>query len=238
MSEPIHSDGAYSLLPQPPGYGQQIAALREFGAQQEDPLGLHYLEVLSARAQAQSGLVKNILEDKLARAVADFKLRLEQAQGQVQGQPSSHAGDGVAQAEACVPPRESLGDLVRSMAHAPDMGAAGSPETVAAGPELKSVRMFRNTWSKLSAGKQLNKALDQAPKNAGPINSHMLVLRSLALMREIAPDYLNRFISYADTLLCLEQSEKARYAAAKPAAKPAADSSGARPAKARKPRAR
>jgi hypothetical protein len=47
-------------------------------------------------------------------------------------------------------------------------------------------------------------ALDQAPKNAGPINSHMLVLRSLALMRDIAPDYLNRFMSYVDTLLCLD----------------------------------
>jgi hypothetical protein len=44
----------------------------------------------------------------------------------------------------------------------------------------------------------------------------MLVLRSLALMREASPDYLNRFISYADTLLCLEQAGQER-AAAKPA---------------------
>jgi hypothetical protein len=36
----------------------------------------------------------------------------------------------------------------------------------------------------------------------------MLVLRSLALMRDISPDYLNRFMSYADTLLCLDQCEK------------------------------
>ena len=36
----------------------------------------------------------------------------------------------------------------------------------------------------------------------------MLVLRSLALMRDISPDYLNRFMSYADTLLCLDQGEK------------------------------
>jgi hypothetical protein len=85
-------------------------------------------------------------------------------------------------------------------------------ETVAARPELKSVRLFRSTWSKLSADKQLNAALDKAPRNAGPINSHMLVLRSLALMRDISPDYLNRFISYADTLVHLEQSEKPKTA--------------------------
>jgi hypothetical protein len=34
------------------------------------------------------------------------------------------------------------------------------------------------------------------------------VLRSLALMRDISPDYLNRFMSYADTLLRLDQGEK------------------------------
>jgi hypothetical protein len=35
--------------------------------------------------------------------------------------------------------------------------------------------------------------------NAGPINSHMLVLRSLAMMQAISPDYLSRMISYVDT---------------------------------------
>ena len=70
------------------------------------------------------------------------------------------------------------------------------------------MRQFRNTWSKLSANKQVTQALDRAPRNAGPINSHMLVLRSLALMRELSPDYLNRFVSYVDTLLCLDQGDK------------------------------
>jgi hypothetical protein len=73
--------------------------------------------------------------------------------------------------------------------------------------ELKAIRQFRNTWSKLSVDKQVAQALDQAPKNAGPINSHMLVLRSLALMRDTSPDYLNRFMSYVDTLLCLDQGD-------------------------------
>jgi len=81
------------------------------------------------------------------------------------------------------------------------MAGTGLPQR----PELKAVRQFRNTWAKLSADQQLNRALDQAPKNAGPINSHMLVLRSLALMRDISPDYLNRFMSYADALLCLDR---------------------------------
>ena len=84
--------------------------------------------------------------------------------------------------------------------------------------ELKTTRYFRNTWSKLSVEKQVTQALEQAPKNAGPINAHMLMLRSLALMREISPDYLNRFTSYADTLVCLDQGVKEKQVSAKNAA--------------------
>jgi hypothetical protein len=54
--------------------------------------------------------------------------------------------------------------------------------------------------------KQVSKAMAQAPQNAGPINSHMLVLRSLGLMRDASPDYLNRFMVYVDTLLCLDEA--------------------------------
>jgi hypothetical protein len=83
--------------------------------------------------------------------------------------------------------------------------------------ELKAIRNSRNTWARLSVDKQVAKALQQAPKNAGPINSHMLVLRSLELMRDISPDYLNRFMSYAETLLCLDQGEKEKAEKNKPA---------------------
>jgi len=43
------------------------------------------------------------------------------------------------------------------------------------------------------------------------------------LMRDISPDYLNRFISYADTLLCLDQGGKEKPVSAKksPAARAA-----------------
>jgi hypothetical protein len=82
-------------------------------------------------------------------------------------------------------------------------------------PDLKATRYFRETWSKISVDKRVTQALTQAPKNAGPINSHNLVLRSLALMRDISPDYLNQFTSYVDTLLCLDQCEKAKQTPAK-----------------------
>jgi hypothetical protein len=204
----------------------QIVALRAAGAQQLDALRLHYLEVLSARAQAQSGRVQRILQDRIARAVAEFQERLAQAQrpageGAAEA-PSPSSLPLPAMAQSAKSPPGPLADLVRSMAQeAPEHGEAGWQGTLAKGPELRSVRLFRNTWSKLSADQQLNNALDRAPLNAGPINSHMLVLRSLALMRTLSPDYLNRFISYADTLIRLEQVEQAKPAQKpKPKAKP------------------
>jgi hypothetical protein len=74
-------------------------------------------------------------------------------------------------------------------------------------PSSKPCGYFRNTWSKLSVDRHVTQAIEQAPENAGPLNSHRLVLRSLALMRDISPDYLNRFVSYVDTLLWLDQAD-------------------------------
>jgi hypothetical protein len=62
----------------------------------------------------------------------------------------------------------------------------------------------------------------------------MVVLRSLALMRDISPDYLNRFMSYVDALLCLEQVD--REAPATPKAKP--DAARAKAATSRRARPR
>jgi hypothetical protein len=85
------------------------------------------------------------------------------------------------------------------------------------------VEQFRQQLGKISVQKQVTQAIAQAPQNAGPINSHMLVLRSLGLMRDISPDYLNRFMGYVDTLLILDspQTVKATPKKAVPASKSA-----------------
>jgi len=186
-----------------------IDALRQDGADRFDPVRFHYIEVLAQRASTHQGRVRHILDGKLAQAVLALRQRVEQAQSDAQ--TSSAAGS-----DPAAPP-ETLGDLVRSMAQqTPEK--VDHPQNTAMAPraELKSVRYFRNTWSRLSAEKQVVQALGLAPKNAGPINSHVVALRSLALMRDISPDYLNRFMSYVDTLMCLDQGDKAPLPAAKP----------------------
>ncbi|MGE0347855.1 DUF2894 domain-containing protein [Hydrogenophaga sp.] len=73
-------------------------------------------------------------------------------------------------------------------------------------PELRSARAFRETWSRIAAEDEVTEAVQRGPDNAGPLNSHMLVLRTLGLLRELSPDYLRRFLAHADTLLWLDQT--------------------------------
>ncbi|MDP3191682.1 DUF2894 domain-containing protein [Rhodoferax sp.] len=189
----------------------QLADLCLAGAAQHDPVTCHYLQALLERAGRHQGEVRRLLDVRLGQALQTFQRRFELAQREASpasvGQESRASG-------------ASLRELIRYIAQHAQQQADTSQSGVLQSatrsrPELKSVRQFRNTWSKLSVDRQVAKALRQGPQNAGPINSHRLVLASLALMREISPDYLNRFMCYADALLCLDQSGQARSAPAK-----------------------
>ncbi|MGE0098732.1 MAG: DUF2894 domain-containing protein [Hydrogenophaga sp.] len=72
--------------------------------------------------------------------------------------------------------------------------------------ELKSVQAFRESWARFATEDQVTEAVQRGPENAGPLNSHMLVLRTLGLLRELSPDYLRRFVAHADALLWLDQA--------------------------------
>ena len=205
MTTEVHISGT-----EPPAAGlsdceRMLASLRQQGAEHWSPVDFYYLETLARRLHDQAPNVRHILENRLATAVAAYQTRFEQAPRLAAPVPTQ--------------PPTALSQLVSALVPCAPEAEPGSWAAPSGGrTELKSVRNFRNTWSKLSAQKQVAKALGQAPKNAGPINSHMLVLRSLELMRDISPDYLNRFMSYADTLLCLDQPEMV----AKPPARKAA----------------
>jgi hypothetical protein len=196
MSEPVQDLGA------------QMAGLRLAGAERYDPVTCHYLQVLLERAAGCQGEVRRLLDARLAQALQALQGRVQQAQREARPASASH--------ERRAPLRELNLYLARHATEHIEAPVDGALHSLAGSrPELKSVRQFRNTWSKLSVDKQVAKALGQAPRNAGPINSHRLVLDSLALMREISPDYLNRFMCYADALLCLDQNDQVKPAPVK-----------------------
>ncbi len=101
-----------------------------------------------------------------------------------------------------------------------------SPGAKDGGHELASARRFRESWSLYQAENKLDLASLRRPANAGPLNSHALVLESLERVHALSPAYLRRLLAQVDTLQWLEQA-----ASQAPAAK------GAAAGKAVKPRA-
>lgn len=210
-----------------------LATLREAGAGRFDPVRWHYIEALERRAQAQRGGVRRMLDARLAQALSALEERFELARREAAEEVrrcAAAAPQAAAALESLLAAGafqelhrhiaaletgkavSALAALVRELEASSGAGAE-APAHARAGtrpgarPELKTLRDFRNTWARLSVDNQVAQALKQAPRNAGPINSHMLMLRSLTMMRDISPDYLSRFMTYADTLLCLDRCE-------------------------------
>lgn len=87
--------------------------------------------------------------------------------------------------------------------------------------ELLNARRFHRAWNRGRTLDQVEQALARKPSNAGPLNSHALVLQSLDLMRALSPDYLRRFVVHVEALQWLDQaSAQSARETAKPA-KPA-----------------
>jgi len=204
-----------------------LADLRNTGAHQLDPVRFHFLEALAARAQAAAPGVQSALATRLSAALADYQQRTTEAQQSRQGaedaqaaQQTLHklerrrlaaaggAGMPAASAQAAVSPLAELTRYIERVRQVPadDPLAHGAQPHQHTLPELNSVRRFRETWSRICAEDQVDLAAERGPENAGPLNSHMLVLRSLALMRELSPHYLRRFMAHADALLWIEQA--------------------------------
>lgn len=94
-----------------------------------------------------------------------------------------------------------------------------SPLPVPGTDELASARRFRRAWAATRVQDQVDSAVARRPAQAGPLNSHALVLESLALMRELSPDYLRHFMAQVETLLWLERARVAYPAASAKAGK-------------------
>ena len=157
-------------------------------AAQRDPVGWHHIQVLAERTRTQTGPAQALLQAKLQSALAQLQARL--AAQKKQHAPSAHQTP------------SPLSVLLRDMA----TPSAERPLSPSGHGRMDNPRVaqFRQQLGKISVQKQVSQAIAQAPQNAGPINSHMLVLRSLGLMRDLSPDYLHRFMGYVDTLLFLD----------------------------------
>lgn len=213
------------------------ASLLDAGAQHLDPSRFHYLEVLSQRIDTTQGEVRRILEKKLKDALTDYDERFRLAQVGARAEVATLSGRHPelarelqrffaagnygamrqlgTQAAFNTPsvPLTQLTQLTQHIENAKQGGRDPRLESslvsgMEASSEMASVRRFREAWSRIAAENQVDQAVERGPVNAGPLNSHLLVLRSLALMRRLSPEYLRRFLSHVDTLLWLDQANQ------------------------------
>ncbi len=182
----------------PPAPAEALDALQRAGAARVDPVRLRYLEVLARRIASAEPATRQVLLGRWRADCAALQARCLRAA----------ASSGVAQSPQARPdaaaPLADLNRYIRSASLAAEAeGLHALPGEDAS--ELRSLREFRETWSRIAAVDQVDAAVTRGPENAGPLNSHSLVLRSLALMRNLSPDYLRRFLSQMETLMALEQ---------------------------------
>lgn len=252
MSLPSRSDAPPAHQPPDP-VADRLAQWQREGASQADPLRFAYLQALARRAQAASPAVQQRLAPRLELALANYAERLAQLQAQALEQGAAlaarhpalarqlralqAAGDlhGIRQlalTRRAEPPATALTALT---AHLNDVSPTVQGADLAGREELASVRRFRRAWSRGRTQLQLAQAAARKPSQAGPLNSHALVLESLALMQALSPDYLRHFMGHVEALQWIEQAREARLTAkpaktAKPL-KPARPNKSTSPAK-------
>ena len=161
-----------------------LNALRANGVAERNPVRFAYLEALTRRAATQPESVRTLLEAKIQEAIRELAASRTDLGAAISGEDASNP----------------LTDLLAHITqHANEQLEA---------TELRSIARFQDTWARLSTEQQLTQTLAQAPENAGPMNSQHLVLRSLQRMHDLAPDYLQSFMSYIDTLIWLESAAR------------------------------
>lgn len=173
--------------------------LRDWQARGEDavdPLRFRFLQALAARAADADGEVRRLLDRRLDEAMAAYRQQVDRPRAAA---PSPGGG---------TPRPGPLADLLAHLArHAGPAAAPGTPITAGGGaaPELKTVRAFRATWTRLRTERRLSETLARVPDQAGPLNSQHLVHRALRLMHDASPGTLEHFLAYADSLMAMEQ---------------------------------
>lgn len=222
----------------------ELASLQQAGAATRDPIGFEHLRLMVQRLAGQPEAVQQVLAERVEAGLVRAQMRLQaQAQAQIQAQTTPPPSKPQPGPLAALPLHAAWrhGDTATlsaaTAAWRPGTGTGTGTTTRAPGTsvprrELHSVDRFRETWAQVAAETQVKQAQRRAPDNAGPLNSHVLVLRALAALQALSPEHLRAMLTQFDALLRLEQAtqkptlkpvpKSAPKASSKPAAKPSA----------------
>lgn len=200
-----------------PTPGQKILEVwRAQGADQLDLLRFHYLDALQRRVLDHGGEARRVLENRLSTQVKAYADDVERA--------ARDSGNSDCAQILQTPAHGTLGSLLEAIATQTgargDRDATGNQTPDQTFPEMAALADIRKLWASMRSESEVRRSLEQSPTNAGPLNSASLVHRSLTLMRELSPGYLQQFMSYVDALSWLEQLNDCGVLAANTANKP------------------
>jgi len=199
-----------------------LDAWRAQRADRIDTVRFHFIEAMERRAREQTGTVRNLLDEKLSSLLDAYAQDVAKASNSA--------------ATTASPARGPLGELVEEINRRAATRDSRAPSGVEADengslPPLEALDEFQQIWSQVRTQSQVRQSMEQAPTNAGPLNSSALVHRSIALMRDLSPGYLQQFLAYIDDLAWLELLGAASAPTLKDAPAPAAKKRSRRKAK-------
>lgn len=174
----------------------RIQQLRDRGAGRIDPARMAQLEALARRLAGQPEAVRALAQARMEVALQALEEQLAHAPGERRPAAARAAG-------------------ARQKPQAPRLPREPASQ------EMQSVIRFRRSWANGRAQERVAAAAARRPANAGPLNSHVLVLQSLDMMRALPGDYLRRFLTQVETLQWLEAIQAQGAPTAKPRRKKA-----------------
>jgi hypothetical protein len=74
-------------------------------------------------------------------------------------------------------------------------------------PQQTIVEQYRDAIAQLNTEKFIDQVINEVPKDAGPLNAHRLVIKTLTTMQTISPDYLRRIVNQIDTMFYLNNGQ-------------------------------
>ena len=173
---------------------------------------------LEKRAALHEGEVRHLLEERAAQldggdvryalppaCASHEEASLADADADANANADADAGKAaVATEQAVEAPREARVTSPNSLASLTALLTEAAYARSQAMPAADTVDHFRRLWSTVRTESQLRQSMQQAPDNAGPLNSAALVHRAIGLMRGVSGGYLQHFLSYVDDLSTIE----------------------------------
>lgn len=175
-----------------------LDTLRTRGAHLRDPMRFRFAEALAERLSTQPPAVQALLRERLDTVLSE----LAHIPPHTAAPPRTGSGPS---------PLSALKQALetRQRATAPHTTEWSELEHLDDDDDtLHSARRFSVVWEQIAAERQLAAAIENAPDNAGPLNSHRLMVRAMTRMQDLSPDYLRRFLSQMDTALWLDQLQQ------------------------------